>query len=169
MIEGLTDDRLSKILSRHFDYYEQLRKEFGADLFFGDDLVVIPVSEEEKTAKRKIKELSTSLNKARALQELQSIADTLPPAKRKVYVSQIVRNKAFADYVKQRAVYICEICGRKPFIKKNGQPYAEADHVDPLYETGLDHPDNMRCLCALCHRTITYGSDNEISKLIALQ
>ncbi len=164
-IENLNDNQLIEVLNRHLGYYEHLRKTFGADLFYGDDLVKMPVSDEEVSARRKVQELSTSTNKARALKELQAIADTLPPAKKKVYVSQIVRNKAFADYVKQRANYICELCGRKPFIKKSGQPYAEADHVDPLFETGLDHPDNMRCLCAQCHKVITYGSKEEIQKL----
>lgn len=165
VIDKLTDDQLMKILARHLGYYKHLRETFGADLFYGNDLIDRPVSEAEESAQSKVKELSTSVNKARALHELQSIADTLPPAKQKVYVSQIVRNKAFADYVKQRANYICEICGRKPFIKKGGQPYAEADHVDPLYVSGVDHPDNMRCLCAQCHRVVTYGSEAEILKL----
>ncbi len=165
VIDDLNDDQLITILARHLNYYKQLRDTFGADLFYGNELIDRPVSEAEASAKSKVKELSTSVNKAKALRELQSFADTLPPAKRKVYVTQIVRNKAFADYVKQRANYICEICGRKPFIKKGGQPYAEADHVDPLYGSGVDHPDNMRCLCAQCHRVITYGSESEILKL----
>lgn len=166
IIENLTDDELNGLIARHLNYYEQLRRKFGADLFYGGQLASTPDTDEEVMAQQKVKELSTSVNKEKALKELQSIADTLPPAKRKVYVSQIVRNKAFADFVKQRSNYICEICGRKPFIKKSGQPYAEADHVDPLYNTGVDHPDNMRCLCPQCHRVITYGADHEISKLI---
>jgi 5-methylcytosine-specific restriction protein A len=165
IVENINDVQLTGILARHLEYYRQLRESFGADLFYGQDLIERPVSDTEESAKSKVKALSTSVNKARALSELQSIADTLPPAKRKVYVTQIVRNKAFADYVKQRANYICEICGRKPFIKKGGQPYAEADHVDPLYTSGVDHPDNMRCLCAQCHRVMTYGSETEILKL----
>lgn len=164
-IDTLTDDELTTIMIRHLGYYEKLRKSFGADLFYGEQIVEIPDTEAEEAAKQKVKELSTSVNKASALRELEAIADTLPPAKRKVYVSQIIRNKAFADYVKKRARYVCEICGRKPFTKKSGQPYAEADHVDPLYTAGVDHPDNMRCLCALCHRVVTYGSELEISKL----
>lgn len=108
-LDSLNDSQLTQILTRHLDYYKRLRHAFGADLFYGDDLVDLPTSETEEDAKQKVKQLSTSLNKATTLRELQSIADTLPPAKRKVYVSQIIRNKAFADFVKQRANYVCEI------------------------------------------------------------
>ena len=82
-------------------------------------------------------------------------------------IKQIPRNRKYALYIKQKANFICSICGRKPFIQKNGQPYAEADHVNPLGHKGDDSPKNMRCLCAQCHSVITYGSDDEIRKLLS--
>lgn len=146
-------------------HYEFLRNEFGSDIFYDsfDDSEDESINSEE--FKSKVKKYSSSVNKSTALKDLVSIAELEPPARKKVMTTQIIRNKAFADFVKERADYTCEICGKKPFKKQNGQPYAEADHIDMLGGIGKDHPDNMRCLCAQCHRVITYGSEAEIKML----
>lgn len=120
---------------------------YGADLYFDDELMVSDDPLETNLV-GSIRVQSLSIDKHHALIDLQSMADTLPPQKKKRYVSAIIRNAAFADYVKERASYICQICKQLPFIKSNGKLYAEADHVEPLYMQGRDHPDNMRCLCA---------------------
>ncbi len=87
--------------------------------------------------------------------------------RRQQFLNKIVRNKKFAEYIKQRNSYICELCGREPFIQKNGRPYAEADHIIPLGADtkGVDLPVNMRCLCAQCHAVVTHGSIEEIKNL----
>ncbi len=167
-IANLSDNQLLQTLQDYLRYYEIVRKEYGADLFFRE-LIVPADTSEEPDMQADIREASVLVDKAKALLNLQSIADTLPPAKRKKFVSEIVRNAAFANYVKARANYVCEICGRKPFMKQSGKWYAEADHIDPLFAEGRDHPDNMRCLCAQCHRIVTYGSENEKTKLLNIK
>lgn len=166
-INGLTDDKLLGTLQSHLGHYQEVMDKYGADLFYDFESEAQDELPELNDFRQQVKKRSLRVDKSRALLELKSISDTQPPGKKKVYVSQIIRNSAFANFVKDRAKYVCEVCGQEPFLKKNGQPYAEADHVEPLFEKGVDHPDNMRCLCPQCHRVITYGSDAEVSKIFA--
>lgn len=99
---------------------------------------------------------------------LQALSSELPPARIEYVISKVVRNPKIASLIKERQGYTCEVCGRKPFVQRNGELYAEADHIKPLggdYK-GLDTPENMRCLCAQCHAVITYGSDDVIKDLL---
>ena len=100
---------------------------------------------------------------------LQELFSSQPPEKVQKVVTRIVRNPRIAQLVKEKQGYICEICERKPFIQASGAPYAEADHIKPLggNTRGLDSPENMRCLCSLCHAIVTYGSEQEIARLVA--
>ena len=101
---------------------------------------------------------------------LNSLNVNLPPQRVEQVVYRIVRNPKIARLIKERQSYVCEICNRRPFIQKNGKPYAEADHIKPLGGTdkGLDTPENLRCLCAQCHAVITHGSDEEINRLLGI-
>lgn len=101
-------------------------------------------------------------------QALEVLSNRLPPRRVEQVVRKVARNPKIAQLIKESKHYICEICGRKPFIKKNGQPYAEADHIQPLggLTRGLDTPENIRCLCAQCHAVITYGSEEAIMELL---
>ena len=163
-IHTMNDELLIPSIQTFLNNYKLLRDKYGSDILFTERLI-----EDTEGVASDLKKLiiveSTSLDKSKALLNLVSLADTLPAPKRKRFVSEIVRNAAFANHVKFRSGYVCEICGKLPFIKRSGKPYAEADHIDPLYRQGKDHPDNMRCLCAQCHRVLTYGSDSEIQKL----
>lgn len=164
-IASLKHEHFINSLKTMLSHYEFLRNEFGSDIFYDSFDDMDEPQKDSEEFKRTVKKLSSSINKEAALKNLVSIAELEPPARKKTLTSHIIRNRAFADYVKERANFICEICGRKPFPKRNGQPYAEADHIEMLGEVGKDHPDNMRCLCPQCHRVITYGSEAEISKL----
>lgn len=72
------------------------------------------------------------------------------------------RNPKFAHLVKEKAKYICEICGQKPFIKKNGKPYAEAHHIYTLSKSRIDSPKYIICVCPTCHRVLEYGNDQSL-------
>jgi 5-methylcytosine-specific restriction protein A len=167
VVANIDEGDLEQVLERYLEFYWQLIDEVGADVFFDETETSIEIDMDDnvKQAVSRIRQLSSSTNKGSALVALKSLADTLPPKKREYIATRTIRNRAFADYVKARADYKCEMCGRQPFLKKDGTPYAEADHVSPLYNFGVDHPDNMRCLCAQCHRIVTYGSHEEIAKL----
>jgi 5-methylcytosine-specific restriction protein A len=163
-VTRLTDERILAEITIFLNYYGRLIKEYGADLFY--DLEDLNLPDDYKDVMKVVRQASAKVNKMTALKELVAMTEIMPPKKRKIYSNQIIRNRAFADYVKMRADFVCEICGRYPFKKKNGQFYAEADHIDALFLRGKDHPDNMRCLCALCHRVVTYGSNDEIESLM---
>ena len=164
-IESLNEAELLSTTKRYLGYYARLIEEFGFDIFYDSNDKEVE-SEGVSELKNAVRKHSSSVNKRAALASLVELSDTLPPGRRERLQTEIVRNRAFSDYVKQRANFVCELCGMMPFEKKNGGLYAEADHIDPLYLTGKDHPDNMRCICAQCHRIMTYGSEAEQKQLI---
>jgi predicted HNH restriction endonuclease len=108
----------------------------------------------------------TSLDEITAT--LEALTNTQPPERVERIVSKVVRNPKIAQLVKERQGYICEVCSREPFVQKNGNLYAEADHIKPLGLGGLDTPDNMRCLCSQCHAVITHGSNETIRGLLVV-
>lgn len=99
---------------------------------------------------------------------LKALSNSLPPKRTERVMQKIARNPKIAQLFKASKHYICEVCGRKPFMQKNGQPYAEADHITPLGGSagGLDTPENIRCLCAQCHAVITHGSKEVVRGLL---
>lgn len=85
------------------------------------------------------------------------------PVKERIRIAKVLeRNPKFAHLVKEKAKYICEICGQKPFIKKNGNPYAEAHHIYTLSKSRIDSPKYMICVCPTCHRVLEYGNDQSL-------
>lgn len=100
---------------------------------------------------------------------LEALSNSLPPKRVERVMQKIARDPKIAQLFKVSKQYVCEVCGREPFIQKNGQPYAEADHIQPLGDSygGLDTPENMRCLCAQCHAIVTHGSDEVVKELLA--
>jgi predicted HNH restriction endonuclease len=114
-------------------------------------------------------EVISNDNLKEVTQALKELANHLPPKRIELVARKVARNPKIANLIKESKQYICEICERKPFIQKNGQPYAEADHIQPLggFTKGLDTPENIRCLCAQCHAVITYGSKEVILNLLS--
>lgn len=166
-ISDLSDSELLEDMKILLGLYAELKG------IVGDNVLNIEVDasayvEEVKDFKKKVAEASLSEITEESILKLVEEANSAPPRVRESVKKEIVRNKKFADYVKDRANYICEICGRLPFMQKNNKPYAEADHVVPLGggSLGLDSPDNMRCLCAQCHAIITHGSEEEVRRLL---
>ncbi len=98
------------------------------------------------------------------IKALTKIIETAPAQERTKMARYVARNRKFAELVKQAANYTCQICGMPPFKTKSGELYAEAHHTLELATHRIDHPDIMICVCAQCHRVITYGSEAEISK-----
>jgi|GEM_PF-2268102 len=124
----------------------------------------------EPSEKEEIKysqEISLPKTPEEAEIELERISKRISaePVQEKVKMAKFLsRNPLYSKLVKQRVSYICEICGEKPFIQKNGQPYAEAHHKGELAKTRIDNPEVMICVCPTCHRVIHYGSDAELLK-----
>lgn len=163
----LTDQEFIGDLTQLMDAYSELKGIVGNNILNLE--VNIPNNDETVGSfKKKIAAETLSEDTLASMVKLIEAANETPPSIRQVLKREIVRNKKFADFVKKRAKYICEICERRPFIQINGKPYAEADHIIPLggESRGLDTPDNMRCLCAQCHAILTRGSKQEVSNLL---
>jgi 5-methylcytosine-specific restriction protein A len=196
--EGLLDLGAEKALGKGYEIGSVFSKKYLANTFsekefyfdlkkiissyqelktiVGDSILNIDVEDFENNStvesfKKKVAAASFADSTDRAMAELIRLANNAPTQYRSILKKAIVRNKKFADVVKNRAGYVCELCGRRPFIQKNGKFYAEADHVVPLggRTKGKDSPDNMRCLCAQCHAVVTHGREEEIKRLGAAE
>ena len=77
------------------------------------------------------------------------------------------RNQYIAEYTKERANGICDLCGKEaPFKDKNGRPYLESHHVITLAENGPDAIYNTVAICPNCHRKIhVLHKQEDIDKL----
>jgi hypothetical protein len=166
LISEPTDELLMDDIRQLLISYYELKMIVG-DSILNLDLDTSTYDKDIKDFRKRVAVGSLSPNIEKEILKLVKIANQEPPEVMLRLKKEIVRNRKFANYVKERAHYICEICMRGPFVQKNGGPYAEADHVSPLggKSRGLDSPDNMRCLCAQCHAIITHGSDIEIKNL----
>jgi len=79
------------------------------------------------------------------------------------------RNGLLVIAAKVRANGKCQLCGKTPFLDKNGKPYLEAHHIIPLAEDGHDELNNMVALCPNCHRKMhVVGDADDVAKLMAL-
>jgi len=73
------------------------------------------------------------------------------------------RNPYVIIEVLERADGICELCGKEaPFIRiKDGLPFLEVHHIEPLANNGKDTIENTVALCPNCHREAHYGINKE--------
>lgn len=72
------------------------------------------------------------------------------------------RNQFIAEYTKNRANGICDLCGEPaPFFDKNGKPYLESHHVITLANGGPDVIYNTVAICPNCHRRIHILNNRE--------
>lgn len=129
-------------------------------------------SEDQKKIMKKIRtkhpESPTPSNVNRLLELINKDYDNEPVRERKRVCTTLARNKTYADAVKLRAQYTCEICGTLGFMKPDGSRYAEAHHVGELAKTKIDNPNVMICVCPTCHRIIHYGTQEELDKRTAM-
>lgn len=84
-------------------------------------------------------------------------------AKKEVKTSTVyVRKKIIANYVKDRAKGVCQLCGQPaPFIDRKGKPYLESHHIVWLSNDGDDAIENAVALCPNCHKKMHVLNDAE--------
>lgn len=156
------------IIFENLNYLNKLFNELK--LLVWSSILNDPIDTEEKDINfsKLISKQSLELDTKWSLEQLVSLASKEKPKLKEVYLKKVVRNRKYANYVKERVNYICEFCWRLPFIQKNWKPYAEADHIEQISTLSywVDHPDNMRCLCAQCHVVITYWNKNALEDLV---
>lgn len=143
------------------------------EVFFSDGKTVELESDEEYYSGHPIDDdLFERLVARKSDRELEVIIgeismDNMIPVEKKVtFAKRIIRDRAIASYVKERAGYRCEICGVQGFFKEGGGKYAEAHHLLELgrmkEDSLFEHPDFMICVCPTCHRVIHYGAGFEL-------
>lgn len=103
-----------------------------------------------------ISEKSKSLKKLSSA-EIKSKAKNIDyhTVSKEVKTTYRERNQYIAEYTKERAKGICDLCGKEaPFRDKKGIPYLESHHVVTLAEGGPDAIYNTVAICPNCHRRI---------------
>jgi len=126
-----------------------------------DENVVVPTEEEEKIFQRKIREPNSVEEAMAEINRISNEVKNEPVRERVKTAKMLIRNPKFARLVKEKAKYVCEICGEKPFMQKNGLPYAEAHHKSELSKTKIDNPNDMICVCPTCHKVVHFGTEEE--------
>lgn len=104
----------------------------------------------------------------KSLEELKALANSSSgkTKKRKAQGEQIVRNSAVTAYAKKAAEGVCDLCRQPAPFKKNGIPYLECHHVQPLAQGGPDKIENAVALCPNCHRKMhALNRKNDITQL----
>lgn len=126
-----------------------------------DQIRITPA--EEVAFNRKLKIPKTPEEAEEIINKLsESLSDE--PVKERIKITKILtRNPTFARLVKQKAQYVCAVCGIKPFFQRSGSPYAEVHHIEELAITRIDHPSKMICVCPTCHRVIHYGDNDSLN------
>lgn len=115
--------------------------------------LIIDIEDIEKSENEKLKEVrkfNSNEIKSRA-----KIAETENVSTKEVKTIYRERNQYIAEYTKERANGICDLCGKEaPFKDKNGRSYLESHHVITLAENGPDAIYNTVAICPNCHRRI---------------
>ena len=104
-----------------------------------DEETLNPTEEEEKIF-RISSGIHTREEAIRKIAEITKQVENKPVKERKRIAKSLVRNPKFARLVKEKNSFICELCGQKPFVQKNGLFYAEAHHKFELAKQGLILP-----------------------------
>lgn len=101
---------------------------------------------------------SLNLSPEERKKRLKNVSSTIPVAKQ-VLSTVFVRNPDVVAEVLHRAKGFCEKCyNPAPFQRaKDGTPYLEVHHIQPLAKGGEDTVKNAIALCPNCHRQQHYG------------
>jgi hypothetical protein len=152
LLEGENKDAMKKYIEIELgkDIIEEEREE--------------PTEKEEDIINKISSKVKTYQEVQKELKSLESSLANKEPRQRIRIAKSVAKNSKLARLIKEKSNYICEICGQKPFIKKNGEPYAEAHHVEELSKGGPDLPSNLICVCPTCHMVIHHGSRDSLEK-----
>lgn len=93
---------------------------------------------------------------------------TSTPMEKEVTITQYKRDAYIAEYAKQRANGVCQLCGNEaPFKDVKGKPYLESHHIIWISKGGEDSIQNTVALCPNCHKKMhVVGTQEEIDFLI---
>lgn len=83
----------------------------------------------------------------------------VPPDRKEMTTSRIIRDTVLARRIKQLHNYECQLCGHT-ILLGDGSRYAEAHHIQPLGEphNGPDAEENLVCVCPNHHAELDFGA-----------
>lgn len=135
-----------------------IRKVWMFPLITAEHVVAVPelaFKSYIKAQERRAQKLSANELKLKAKERSSKKA-----AYRAVTSNTYVRDPYVAEYAKERAHGICQLCGQPaPFRDQEGRPYLESHHVIWLAEDGSDSIENTVALCPNCHRKMHIVND----------
>lgn len=115
--------------------------------------IIVDIEAIEQSEKEKIKEVQK--HSVEEIKEKAKSIETKDVSSKEVKTVYRERNQYIAEYTKDRAKGICDLCGKEaPFKDKNGRPYLESHHVITLADGGPDGIYNTVAICPNCHRKI---------------
>ncbi len=123
-----------------------------------DDLPPQPEGEQEQEFEREVHKLSTL-----SLDDLAAILAAAPSDAARdglvTRIQQFKRDPLIAAFARVRASFRCEVpgCTHPVFEAKDGKPYSEVHHIEPLSEGGEDKVANVACIRPAHHREVHHG------------
>ena len=133
----------------------------------GNDRVVykFPIKSKEDYHQFTINESSLKCNEKEQTKNVQKLDKLVIKSRAKNHKSKNItrevianyrhRDPYVAEYTKNRALGICDLCHNPaPFKKKNGDAYLEEHHVITLADGGPDAIYNTVALCPNCHKKV---------------
>lgn len=125
--------------------------------------VIIDIESVKQSEKEKIKEVIK--HSIEDIKDKAKSFESKDVSTKEVKTIYRERNQYVAEYTKDRAKGICDLCGKEaPFKDKDGKPYLESHHVITLAEGGPDGVYNTVAICPNCHRKIHILKDSKDMK-----
>ena len=108
-----------------------------------------------------IKSLGTKNSENSGLNDLAIPSGNATPDRALSSSYSVIRDPEVRDYVIKKSAGMCEYCGKKGFLMRNGRHYVEAHHIIALANQGKDTVENVIALCPEHHREAHYGAEAE--------
>lgn len=127
--------------------------------------IIVDIKDIENSEQEKIKEVRKyNIEK---IKERAKTAESNQVFTKDVKTVYRERNQYIAEFTKERAKGMCDLCGEEaPFKDKSGKPYLESHHVITLANNGPDAIYNTVAICPNCHRRIHVLNNKEDMKIL---
>jgi 5-methylcytosine-specific restriction protein A len=127
--------------------------------------IIVDIKDIEKSEQEKIKEVRKyNIEK---IKERAKTAESNQVFTKDVKTVYRERNQYIAEFTKERAKGICDLCREEaPFKDGSGKPYLESHHVITLANNGPDAIYNTVAICPNCHRRIHVLNNKEDMKIL---
>ena len=145
------------VAQKHWKQGVDQGKPKGPPYLRADTKSIVQLNNLQPTSERRPDPGNATLDQLRS-RAMEAARDSLPASATETQKRN--RSEIIARYARERAAGICEACDTPaPFTHRNGQPYLEVHHIDPVGREGADAPDNVAAICPNCHGRVSRGDD----------